>query len=329
VLERSACVGRRFHDDFQGLENWSTSEDAHEELRRLGIDTDWWHRAFRVGHLHDRQLRRTEVRSTQPLFYCVRRGAGHSGSLDNALLRQALAAGVDVRFGQKVEPSEVRIYAGGPTGRPTAVARGVTFALDHEDLACQVLSDALAPKGYVYFVVADGQATLGVVLLHAHHEAAARLDAAIESLQRLYRFQVPESAVRWGGHASFSLPRSAVLGETLVAGEAAGFQDALFGFGIRTALLSGALAADAVATGGCYDSAWRQHLLPRMQASAVNRTLFEHAGFAGQALWHAMRLAPDGRSLLRRLYAHGAWHRVVSLVVHRMEDGHRKIVSPP
>jgi hypothetical protein len=45
-----------------------------------------------------------------------------------------------------------------------AVARGLTFRTELEDLACGVLNDRMAPAGYVYFLVADHQATLATVL---------------------------------------------------------------------------------------------------------------------------------------------------------------------
>ena len=60
-----------------------------------------------------------------------------------------------------------------------------------------------------------------------------------------------------GGAGQFRLTRSACSGGVLLAGEAAGFQDALWGFGIRYALLSGCLAARSLLSGpasGC--SGW-------------------------------------------------------------------------
>ena len=247
VLEQAGVVGRRFHDDFQGMENWTTARDAHEELRAFGIEPTWWHHGFYDGELFDATDTMARVRAPLPLFYCVRRGPQNPGSLDNALLRQAQEAGVEVCYGRKASPEAVHLFAGGPAGRPMAIARGLNFPTRHRDVGCQVLSNALTPGGYVYFVVAEGRATLGTVLVHRFGDSRARLRSAVQAIERLYGIQVPADAEPWGGYACFTLQRSGHRGGTLYAGEAAGIQDALFGFGIRSSLLSGALAGAALA----------------------------------------------------------------------------------
>ena len=68
VLERWRVVGSRFHDDFQGLENWTTEADAHEELRGFGIEPNWWRRAFHQADLVDARMRTAKVSSQLPLF---------------------------------------------------------------------------------------------------------------------------------------------------------------------------------------------------------------------------------------------------------------------
>jgi flavin-dependent dehydrogenase len=58
-------------------------------------------------------------------------------------------------------------------------------------------------------------------------------------------------------------------------GEAAGFQDFLFGLGLRMALLSGWLAARSVLQRSDYDRAWQDLLAPRLRTSLVDRWLYE------------------------------------------------------
>ncbi|MBI5875899.1 MAG: NAD(P)-binding protein [Deltaproteobacteria bacterium] len=41
VYEEKSEVGHRFHGDFQGLENWSSEEDAAVLLERLGIKINY------------------------------------------------------------------------------------------------------------------------------------------------------------------------------------------------------------------------------------------------------------------------------------------------
>jgi flavin-dependent dehydrogenase len=310
VFERSSTVGRRFHDDFQGLENWSVSCDAHEELKGFGIEPTWWHLPFERAELVDSSSRRTLVRSARPLVYCVRRGWQDPRSLDNALLSQAQACGVEVIFGHRVSPTTVRVFAGGPSGRPTAIARGCTFAVDHPDIVCQILSNDVSSNGYAYLVVAQGRATLGTVLLRQFPDARMYLRRAIQVVWRLYGIEVPREAEHWGGYACCALPDTCTRGTTMFSGEAAGMQDALFGFGIRSAMLSGVMAAVAIDESTSYEVAWRARLLPLMRASMVNRAVYERVGFAAQALCTLMRWVPDAQLALRRIYGESAIHRM-------------------
>jgi flavin-dependent dehydrogenase len=309
VFERSRCVGSRFNEDFQGIENWTSDADALAELRALGVETTWWSRPFLASELYDSSLRRADVRAQRPLFYCVRRGGAHPHSLDNALRRQAESLGVEICFGRAVGRDVVSIFAGGPAGHPTAVARGVTFELDRPALSCTILSDA-TPSGYTYFLAADGMATIGTVLVGIFDNSSAQLRAACTTVERLYGFRVPASSRRWTGVARFSIPARHVQQEALLAGEAAGFQDALLGFGIRIAMISGALAAIAIAEGGDYENAWRARLLPQLKASRVNRAIYQHAGFTKKALWTLARTTTDGIALLRYVYAWNAAHKL-------------------
>ena len=100
VHEAQQEVGHRFGADLQGLENWSTKVDVLDAFRAAGITTAFERLACSHGTAFDAWDGRHEVRSSEPLFYLVERGSG-KGSLDWALLGQALALGVDVRFGSR------------------------------------------------------------------------------------------------------------------------------------------------------------------------------------------------------------------------------------
>jgi flavin-dependent dehydrogenase len=64
----------------------------------------------------------------------------------------------------------------------------------------------------------------------------------------------------------------------LRVGEAAGFQDYLWGFGIRYALHSGNLAAQAIAQGSDYHQAIRAQIRPQIYASLFNRAVYNRVG---------------------------------------------------
>ncbi len=64
-------------------------------------------------------------------------------------------------------------------------------------------------------------------------------------------------------------------GDRLLIGERGGFQDYLFGFGMRYAFLSGHLAAQSIIQGTDYESLIKKELLNMMKSSLVNRYLYE------------------------------------------------------
>ncbi len=107
---------------------------------------------------------------------------------------------------------------------------------------------------------------------------------------------------QFGGTGNFSLPRTARNGNILYAGEAAGSQDPLFGFGIRWALLSGAAAGSALATGnpGLYDQVLKQRMRPYQQTAATNRWFYERMGNRGYSF--ALRQFPDGADMRERMH---------------------------
>ena len=312
VFERRHAVGMRFHDDFQGIENWTTPADCLEELRALGIQTTWWQHTFDSSEIRDAEGRCTPLRSNRPLFYLTRRGPRHPGSLDNALLAQARALGVELCFNRAASPGAVRIFAGGPVGRPVAVVRGTTFAADAAERACTWVCDHLTPAGYAYLLVADGQVTLGAVLLENFRDANARLEAAIQAAGRQFGIHVPAQAIRWGGYADFRADRFPCREEGLRVGEAAGYQDALFGFGIRTAMLSGAIAAVAIDEHRDYHRDCSARLMPFVQASLVNRQIYRRFNVAKKMLPPWLAATRDGVSGLRWLYSRSLLHRVLS-----------------
>jgi len=316
VREQQATVGSRFNDDLQGFENWTSEGDYFDELKAWGIEPTWWQRPVAQCDIIDSSERQTQVRSSaKPIFYLVRRGPQHPDSLDNALLRQAQDLGVEVNFGQKAAPSAVRIFAGGPKGRPFGILRGLTFPLEHPDLLSTIFSERLAPGGYACLLVAGGHASLATVVFRDFRDVKRRLRLAVEAFEGRYGIKVPGDAHGWGGYGCFSVPDTCVRGQTLWAGEAAGFQDALFGFGLRAAVVSGALAACSIAHGSSYEEAWRARLMPYLKASQVNRAVYDRLGrVAEKGFMGLLKVVPDGNTVLRHMFSYSPLHRLASVL---------------
>jgi flavin-dependent dehydrogenase len=312
VHERAARVGSRFHGDFQGLENWTTEGDVLEELVALGLRADFAPAPFRHQVCYDPAGGEHHVRALEPFYYLLRRGPD-PGTLDHALWRQAEEAGVNVRFGSAVRQlPRGGIFAAGPR-RGDVVAAGWLFESDLPDGAWTVLGETVAPGGYAYLLVHGGRATLSACLFHRLREARAGLARARAFLERRLGLVLRDPRP-FGGIGNTGLPRTAIAGDTLLAGEAAGFQDPLWGFGIRHAILSGHLAARALLAGRPreYDRMWRRRLAGTIRASMVNRWFYGRLGDRGyHLLLRALGGAADPRAWLRRRYAYSPRKRLL------------------
>lgn len=306
VRELRSDVGGRFHGDHQGIENWTTRGDVLEELTAIGIEPRFECASFREGFFFDPSGREFSLRSPDPFFYLVRRGPG-PGTLDSGLKAAAIACGVKLRFGEREqEPRETTIRAHGPGGCD-AVAVGYVFQTDMSDGIFGVLSDVLAPKGYGYLLIHRGQGTMAACLFDEFEEEKRYLDRTRDFFERRVGLRMTNPR-RFGGTGQFRLARSACRDGVLLAGEAAGFQDALWGFGIRYALLSGCLAARSLLSGTDYDRLWKRRFGGLQKTSVVNRYFYSRMGHTGYRwLMRALREAPDPRDWLRRFYAPSLW----------------------
>lgn len=306
VYEKRADVGMRFHGDFQGLENWTSDYDVLAQLDGLGIRPDFDYRPVYEFVCFDPGGRAHPVRSAQPIFYLLRRGRD-AGTLDQALKAQALAAGVDIRFGERRRHLERGgIVAEGPH-RADAIAAGYQFETDMADGCYGAISEALAPGGYSYLLVDRGRGTVATCMFADFHNERHFVEATVDFFRR-------EAGLRWrnptrfGGSGNFHRVDAASVGGHLFVGETPGFQDGLFGFGLRYALISGHLAGRAGGAASEYDRAWRDRLAGLNAASLFNRRLFEWLGDRGRRLVIRRAVAGgDPRLLLRRVYAPARW----------------------
>ncbi len=300
VHEAQREVGYRFQGDLQGLENWTLERDVLDELHEMELTTAFAHRACREGTAFDAWGQAYPVRSNAPLFYMVERGPGR-GSLDSALLEQALALGVEVRFGSRLEElAGPGVLAVGPKAAD-AIAVGYHFETDMDDGFWAICDEALAPQGYAYLLVMNGRGTVKSCMYSGFKQESAYVARTIEAFRRLVGLEM-RNARPHGGVGNFHIPVSALSGRHPVAGEQAGFQDTLWGFGMRLAIRSGVLAARSLLNGDAYEASWRRELRPWLGASLVNRALYGLLGNVGYRWALRQQAGHDARAFLRRLY---------------------------
>lgn len=279
VHEMRNEVGHRFQGDLQGLENWSTEQDVMDLLRGLGVATDFAALSCTRGYAFDAWGERYELRGSKTLFYMVERGPGPR-TVDSALLGQARMLGVNVRFNSRIARLEgPGILAIGPKVAD-AIAVGYHFETAMENGFWVIYDDNLAPQGYAYLLVMNGRGTVKSCMFSGFKQEQQYVQRTVAAFRRLVGLEMANSRPH-GGAGNFHIPASAVSGVHPVAGEQAGFQDTLWGFGMRHAVESGVLAARSLLDGVNYDALWRPALGAQLWNGVVNRAIFGVLGNRG------------------------------------------------
>lgn len=326
VHEMHKEVGYRFGGDFQGLENWSSEQDALSVLTEQGLTTDFKAMPCRDGTVFDPSGKAYEIHSNETLFYLVERGPGPE-SLDTALLKQAQSLGVEVRFNSRLrQMAGDGILAAGPKVAD-AIAVGYHFETAMDDGYWAICDDQLAPQGYGYLLIMNGWGTVKSCMFSGFKQEKLHVQRTLEAFQRLVGLEMKNPKPH-GGTGNFRIPRSAYSGSHPQVGEQAGFQDTLWGFGMRLAISSGVLAARSLLTGENYDVLWQRDLKPQMQTAVVNRALFSLLGNRGYR-WFLSRLAASSniRRSLRRQYQFSRSKRLLGPWANRRYESRRKDLS--
>lgn len=279
VHEAKNEVGFRFQGDLQGLENWTTEQDVLQWMQEKDLSTDFEALPCHKGTAFDSQDNAYKVESQHALFYMVERGPG-PGSLDTALLNQARELGVEVIFNSRLKHIERSgILAIGPKAAD-AIAVGYHFETEREDGFWVICDDYLAPKGYAYLLIMNGRGTVKSCMFSGFKQEKLYVKRTVAAFERLVGLQMINPQAH-GGAGNFHIPVSAVHGGHPIAGEQAGFQDTLWGFGMRHAMASGILAAESLLSENDYNKLWQQAFAGQMKMSIVNRALFSLLGNRG------------------------------------------------
>ncbi|MFT7235573.1 MAG: flavin-dependent dehydrogenase [Methylophagaceae bacterium] len=312
VHEAYKEVGHRFgslYQDFQGLENWTTEQNVLELFEEQGLTTDFASLACYKGTAFDYKQRRYEISSEQPLFYMLERGPGPK-TLDTALLKQAQSLGVEIKFNSRLRQITGQgIMAGGPKAAD-AISAGYHFATDMADGYWVICDDNLAPKGYSYLLIMDGVGTVKSCMFDDFKQEKKYVERTVAAFEELVDLKMTNPKFH-GGIGNFYIPETAYNGQFPVIGEQAGFQDTLWGFGMRLVISSGLLAAQSLLTGENYDQLWRKQLKPQMDASVVNRCVFSLLGNKGYGWFLSKKIQGDARLSLRKEYQHSFLKRVL------------------
>lgn len=317
VHEAKKDVGTRFIGDIQIIEGSSESEPVPDFLDRIGIERNFYFRPATWATFYDHRDTRRTIRSTTPFGYFIRRGAEET-TLDRGLLDQARTHGARVIFNSRLKAEEADIVATGPAA-PDGLAREMTWKTDEAERVDVYFNHHLSPGGYSYLFILDGIATFGCAIVADFKKIDEYFEHSLAAAQRVHHFTIPGETRTGYSYMNFHLKRRATRGNARFVGEAAGFQDYLFGLGIRYALTSGWLAARSILENRDFDELWTRELGAKQETSLVNRFLYEAGGNTGLSMFVKQAAkAADFNSYLSGWHQRRWWKRLLTPVVRRI-----------
>jgi len=310
IFEKCSEVGSRFHGDFQGLENWSDNEDALKLFKEMNININFKYNPFKELKIVNKS-KTWDFKCNKPSFYLVKRGSKEN-TLDQALKNQAMDLGVNIHFKETIPENEADIVATGPIkSEICTAAKGITFETSTPNLAAGLVNNKAAINGYSYLLIADGQGCMTAVLFNDFKNA----NSYFEETKRIFndKFNLDLKEVKYmGGIGSFSARNIFRKGKTLYVGEAAGIQDFLWGFGIKSAVTSGYLAARSIINGENYEKSAESYFKGKIRASLVNRYLWEKIDFMDYSfIVNRIHGAKDSLKFLNYFYNTNFIHKMI------------------
>lgn len=315
VFDNRGDSGERFAGDFQAIENWTSETDFFDELSDWGIATDSF-AATPVSSIDVITARGERERAFSDRIACrlVRRGTV-SGSIDQGLKQAALAAGAELHYRQRYAAADCDIIATGPK-HATGAVRAEIFHTDHPDQVTLQFDQHLAPGAYTYMVIINGVGEIATVVMDRSLDMDSLLDQTISAYDANYPQLRRSQSYRMTGIGCFAMSSAYTNAGRHFVGEAAGLQDCFWGFGIRYAMTSGYLAAQALLWQNNYGDEIQRRLRPLQMASLSNRWLLERLGPRGLEylsriwMWHQQR-SGDGLGFIARLYQPSWLHRLI------------------
>ena len=307
IHEKHDRIGGSRDGDFEGLENWIFTHTVPEFFSICDVDFNALPATpifyFKV---HVRGLKPVRVTSPEPFFYIVSRGTAND-SIDNYMANICRANKVQFNFGKAITQEDADIYAVGK-GRAAAFIQGATIRTDQPDQVHLLLGKTFAPSGYAYLIINGGCGTIAT----AYKKNTSKTDpllASIDYFQEIgHDFTIEK---RFASRGSFHLSRLSQWSRTIMVGEAGGYQDYLFGFGMRMAMYSGLAAAYKLCGEFSHAHRINNELNLKRKISFANRVLFEQLSPASVHYWverfHSNK-AP--LNILRRAYDWN-WRKLV------------------
>jgi len=275
IYDAGKDSGHRFHGDFQGIENWSYKQDVLDFLKDINIELNFDYQGVNKLSIWAPNKCHKDFKLSRPLYYLVKRGT-EEDCLDQRLKKQALANGVKISYNHPVEPKDVNIIATGPFFNDPdtdAMASGYVFKTDLKDTNIGILDDRYALDGYSYFLVHNGEATIAACIFDNYKKLNEYREKTLELCKQNKNFKMND-VKKFSGVGNFFLQKKSKDNKIYI-GEAGGFQDALWGFGMRYAMKSGYYAAVSIIKNKNFYRLCKKDIIPKLKTSIINRIFFK------------------------------------------------------
>ena len=299
VYEINSAAGERYNNCFQILENYTEKEELFIYLNRMNIKVNFFCHPANEIDFYDSKLTRCSMKSGEPYGYFIKRGCDKD-TLDRGLAEQALDSGAKIIYNTKLNPEKADIIATGAKS-VAGISKEIVFDTNINNTFRVILDNNITPRGFSYLFVINNKGTIGSAILRNFSQISGFTTKAVNRFQEIVKFEMsnPKEHVFY---VDFYLAKSAKVKNTLITGEAAGFQDYLFGIGIMRAITSGYLAAKSIIENTDYDNLWKSHFAEKMKMSIVNRFLYEIKGNIGNTLFNKSVQNLDFKEFGYKLY---------------------------
>lgn len=275
IYEKNSDVGKQIHQNVQCL--LGLDGKVREYLKRFNLNPKFTH--FRIENsIFCTQKRDLHVKLKTPADFILR---GGKGSLEYGLYEQAKEAGVKFKFNETI--NDAKIVSTGPY-KCDMLAYGEIF----NDLNLPkntffyMHDDRFSPIGWYFYIVPlpDGKfEAVNCTSVPYTNKTKELFDRAIKERPALKDIIGNNKPVgSFGGMGSFEFKRQRIIDGKLYVGEAAGFQDAMRGFGIKYAIESGYVAARSIKENKDYEKLWREQFLKQFKIDTSRRGIVRLLG---------------------------------------------------
>ncbi len=270
IYEKCKTIGGSRHGDFEGIENWIYSTPPESFFSQLHLP---WAKLDKTSvyefSVHTGLNSPYQVKSSQPFFHMIRRG-GEKNDLDTYLYELCLEKNVEFFFNQDA-PECMDIVATG-SKNANAYIQGISFKTELKNQVHLLLGDTYAPKGYAYLIILNGRGTLASAFKKSKYSTSP-LENSLQYFNSI-GLPIPKGG-SFAGRGSFSFPIGNTMSHPYLIGERGGFQDFLFGFGIRMAMASGQAVAYKIMGLNLKANRLMKEINRKRKLSYMNRILYE------------------------------------------------------